>query len=1039
MSKKYLLIAYGILVFALSPFAAERAAAQGSGSTVDAAGKQLLAAGGLMRVGRYKDAASEYLKFLDKYPKHEEVTSAQYGLAVCRYRLGEYDKAASRLQQVLKDGDFNLADEARAVLGHCLMQQKDYDAAVKAFDTLIEKHPKSKHAGSARLSKAQALYLQGKMSEAEKACKQLLQADGKSPHAPTAWYLLGITQYRQSEYDDAAKSLQKVLETPNSPYEVNARMVLGQCLIEQGSYKPAAEQFEKLVQLAPPARLAEARYNLGAAQIKLGKHDEAIKHLSAAIGKEGKSSVAAPARLQLGIAQMLSGKIDDARKTLSKVAREDKKRRLNARYYLARCDMAGKKYGEAQKTLDELAGHNPAPENLRSVMFDRAVCSLKLRDFDAAATHFGQFAQKFPTSPRADEATYQQAFCLHKAGQFAQSKAVCEKLIGDENNAFAGDARELNAENLFLLKEYKPSLETYRKLAESAKDNKDLKRTALLRAGQCRLLTNQDKQAVETLEKLLGDKDLDAAKKTPEALFFLGTARFSVGSYDTSASALDAYLKTDHKQYTDEAAARQAIALLRAGKTDDASKLFASLLKLDATPWVQRALLEYAQMLTAKGKPEPATQPLDKILSADPEADIAAPARYLRAWCEMDREDFADAADRFATFLNKHPKHKRAADAMFYRGLCLFRAGQTKDAENVLQSFAKQFEKSARAARAQHLRAQCLTKMDKHEDARKLLANLAGDDGTAKPEILYDLAWAQRETGKKDEAKKTYATLIKKFPDSDAAVPAAAELGGLLYKAEKYEEARDLLKKVVGNEKASADVRAVSAYHLGNSLLKLNKPTEAAPVFVAMAEKFPKHEVTNSALMLAGKCFGMTGKHDLAVRQFRKLLDRKPTEEQTVVAMLELGKSYNGKGDYKEAHKVYSDFLKKYPKSKFANQARYGAGWALQNMGKYDDARKLYEYLVEHDDSPIGAQAQFQTGECYMAEKRYEKAIPEFLKVDIVFPYKEWSAKALYEAGMCAEALNKTAEAKEHYASCVKQYPKQKVTELAKKRLEALQ
>lgn len=125
--------------------------------------------------------------------------------------------------------------------------------------------------------------------------------------------------------------------------------------------------------------------------------------------------------------------------------------------------------------------------------------------------------------------------------------------------------------------------------------------------------------------------------------------------------------------------------------------------------------------------------------------------------------------------------------------------------------------------------------------------------------------------------------------------------------------------------------------------------------------------------------------------------------------MLKLGKVQSQAQHYDKSGQTYRKFLRKYPKSKFDFLAKFGIGWSFENARKYDEARKWYAQVVAAHNGPTAARAQFQTGECWFAEQKFEKAAAELLKVEIIYDYPQWSARALYEAGRAFEAMKHPA------------------------------
>src|SRR5215213_2111781 len=159
---------------------------------VDPATKKLTAAHGLFQRSLLKLAATQYTEFLQQYPQHADATTAKYALAVCRYRLSEYDAAINSITEVLADPKFQQRDEALAVLGHSQLAGNNYEKALLAFEELLTKYPESKHAETAALNRTQVLYLAGHKPEALKAAQQFLAKYSDSAEKPTAQYFLAL-------------------------------------------------------------------------------------------------------------------------------------------------------------------------------------------------------------------------------------------------------------------------------------------------------------------------------------------------------------------------------------------------------------------------------------------------------------------------------------------------------------------------------------------------------------------------------------------------------------------------------------------------------------------------------------------------------------------------------------------------------------------------------------------------------------------------------------------------------------------------------
>jgi len=586
--------------------------AAGQKETVDAAAKKLTAAGGLFRHKLFDLAAQEYAEFLAKYPKHKEASAARYGLAICRYRLGRHGEAAKILSEVLRDRRFKQRDEALAVLGHCRLSTKAYDKAVPIFEELLKKYPKSTHAEFAGICRLQALYLAGETKQAADASAEFLKKHPASGHRATAGYYLGLSLSALGEHAKAAAALADLLaKYPNSPYGVDARLLLGQCHENQGDLAAAAEQYRGMIRSAPPARQAGAHYSLGFVLYKAGKYAECIQELGIVLSRYSSSSYAGPARLQLGLAQLAADRPTDARKTLSAVVAKDKTRASRAKYWLSHCDMAQKKYASAWAALSLLSKSKPPPPNIETIHYDMAVCTAALGKHARAAEEFGAFVRRYPRSDLSADATYRQAFALHKLEKYAESLALCRRLGSAKASALSRPASELAAENLFLTGKYAEAAKEFGALSATAGDEVGRLRYRF-RLGQCAYFDGDFAEAVKRLKGLAANKKVARDPVLREAIFLLGDAQLQTKAYAPAAESLARYLSLGARRKL-EAQYKCALAHLRGGQKAEARKLLAKLAKGPGdSPWVVRATYEYGQLLYDEGQSAPAAKALAK-------------------------------------------------------------------------------------------------------------------------------------------------------------------------------------------------------------------------------------------------------------------------------------------------------------------------------------------------------------------------------------------------------------------------------------------
>jgi TolA-binding protein len=419
-------------------------------------------------------------------------------------------------------------------------------------------------------------------------------------------------------------------------------------------------------------------------------------------------------------------------------------------------------------------------------------------------------------------------------------------------------------------------------------------------------------------------------------------------------------------------------------------------------------------------------------------AALKAPADYLLAWVDWENRKLDEAVGRFAAVVKNYPDHALAADAMFQRGACLQDGGKFPEAYQQFADFVKKHPRHTLVTDAQYRMAVSLSRQDKFDEAIKGFEKLAANKDNVTENLLYELAWARRGAKQNDPAIKTYQQLLAAYPDGRLAPSARHELGELLYVGEKYAEALKLLEQVVKDDKAPDRTRMVSAYRLAWCHAKQDQHEQAAAAFADFAGKYDDKALSPSSFYQAGESYARVDKHTEAATQFDKLIGKYPKHELAAVAQLKLGEVYAAAGDYAKSQSAYEAYLKNNPKGKYGYLAQFGIGWSFENRQKPEDARRWYAQVVEGHNGPTAARAQFQIGETYFAQKQYQRAARELLKVDIVYAYPQWSARALYEAGRSFEQVGEKEQARRQYQQCLKKFKDQPVAGLARKALENL-
>jgi TolA-binding protein len=268
------------------------------------------------------------------------------------------------------------------------------------------------------------------------------------------------------------------------------------------------------------------------------------------------------------------------------------------------------------------------------------------------------------------------------------------------------------------------------------------------------------------------------------------------------------------------------------------------------------------------------------------------------------------------------------------------------------------------------------------------------------------------------------------------------ELAELEAAAERYEEAASRLRALRAElETAPAapeELRKQAAYRLAVCEYRLDRFDAASELFESFLAAFPDSDLEASARLLCGESHFKTGSHKLAAGHLRRVVEKHPEDEGYGPALLRLGECLAVLQDWPASEKAYRRYLERIDESDQRFQAQFGVGWALENQDMRDEAIEAYAVVIEEHRGPTAARAQFQIGECLFAMERYDEAVRNLMKVDILYAYPEWSAAALYEAGRCFQKLSDPVQARKQFETVQRDYGDTEWSRLAGQRLEEL-
>ena len=141
---------------------------------------------------------------------------------------------------------------------HQLIQEKDYQGAADAYQSIIDSKPGTSEARQAQLGLAK-LYTE-KMNRPEQGAKvyqDLLAAAPDSEEAADAHWHLGVNAFKSEDYQSAIQSFDTIVNNfPASDRSHNAQLMMAKSYEEASNYEKAAEVYDNVANRHPEGKRA---------------------------------------------------------------------------------------------------------------------------------------------------------------------------------------------------------------------------------------------------------------------------------------------------------------------------------------------------------------------------------------------------------------------------------------------------------------------------------------------------------------------------------------------------------------------------------------------------------------------------------------------------------------------------------------------------------------------------------------------------------------------------------------------------------------
>lgn len=998
----------------------------------DAALRTYYTANGLLNRGLFEEAAAEYQDFLATEPAGAEAAVARYGLAVSLAKLDRPEEALAHLDRLDAPRDFPFALDAAQLRGQLLYGLGRFADAAATLGALVRAVGDDPRAADAGGLWVECLHRQGEHREAVQRARALAETFAGEGRDLGRAELYGALSLSAIGRDEPAAEILHPLAERQDEIGRSALLSLAATLVRLGEIERAGLAYERLASADDPRWSVPAQLGLAQVRRAQGRSAAAIPLLEELLRLYPEAPSAVDARLELGINLIETGEHEQGRKVLAELSRgDDLGLADHARYWLARSSLQTGDASGAAAALAEALESMPDSTIRAEMLYDLGIARSEAGETEAAVDAFDRVVREHPGHRLAQTATLAAATTLLRAGRHGEAQARAERV--DRDAPERAEAELVIAEAEAVLGRHDDTIERLREWL-AAHHHHPASTRAHFRLAMS-LAAEGDLGGAEEAGAAVFDAD-PVEPRFRTGLIAMGDAAFAQSAWPRA--------ETWYRRAVEQGAEPRAAAHLKLGLA-----------------------------LARQGRHDEAIEWFTRANAFPAEQDTSAQILFESAQAHLFRGDDRSAAETLARLLDQAADSRFAPHAMQHLGGVAERAGDPEAAARWYRRAAQSGDEPLRAAALRDLARASLAAGDldavqqlsvesRDPDLRAyagIASARAGDTERAVEQIdaalrsdglsrevrraaQLERAWCVRRSGERAEALRTLEEIYAEDRTDRFAVFAALEAASLELEGDRAAEAREWIGRARDHMEsdpalAGPAMRAQLDYTTARAAASRDDHQTVVDLLEHFRDSYPGSVLTPAADILLGDALIALDRPRLGAVAFERALEE-PDPELRAAAMLRLGDALGLAGDWERSRQVFADYLASHGDAPHAYQARFGLGWALEQSGDLDAAVESYREVIAEHNGPTAARAQFQIGECLFAQERYDEAVRELLRVDILYDYPQWSAAALYEAGRAFEQLRKLGEARRQYRETLERFADSEWAALAQERLERL-
>jgi TolA-binding protein len=721
----------------------------------------------LFNKGKYGAAQKLFLQTRDNIddPQSEIRINSEYYAAICAVELFHPDAEKQLTDFIFGNPSHPRQGIASFQMGNLKYRNRRYDEALLWYSRVASHDLTFEQREELRFKTGYSYFMTDNYARAKQFFFDI--RDPRSTYFAPATYYYGHIAYSEGNYETALINFQKLVDDGNFgpivPYYITHIYFLQERYDELLTFAPA------LLEDAGTRRGAEISRMIGESHYNMGNFSEAVPYLEE-FQRQTRERISREDYYQLGFAHYKAGNYEKAIPNFERVTNTEDILAQNALYHLADSYLKTNQKRSARNAF--LAAHRMefVEEISQISLFNYAKLSfeLSLNPFNEAIIAFQRYIDKYPNSPRREEA-YRHLIDLYLTTRNYKDALTSIEAIPINTPALRSAHQRIayfRGVELFNNGDFRGAIDHFEKSFRYA-DNRTIRAQALFWQGEANYRLEQYSEAISVHNRFLLAQGAFSLPEYNLANYTIGYSHFKRKEYPQAITAFRKFIndRDISKNLRNDAYLRIADSYFITKSYTASLDFYDRAIALNANDR-DYAIFQKALVQGVTGNFNGKIQTLQNLLQQYPSSAFIVDARYELANTYVIQDNPTRALQYYNEIINRHPNSSYVRSAMLKTGLIHFNLNQDEQALQVFRRVIENYPGSPESQEALTSMRNIYVAMDRVDEYVRFSQNLGFANVTEAQQdsLSYIAAENRYMQGDCENAVRSFTNYIDRFP-----------------------------------------------------------------------------------------------------------------------------------------------------------------------------------------------------------------------------------------------------------------------------------